>query len=117
MRSSIFPIKPFTTEVPVTATNVFGRSPEQIARETPKYAFTEFITLKFRRGIQLEDDTTNEGRIWANTVKTYLEHDGVGTVWWGRTAEDRDAVQLVVGKPKLQTQEEHRSIYYKASTS
>ena len=114
MGSSIFPIKASSRNVPEaadTATNIFGKTVVQIARDTPEYGFTEFITLKFRRGIQLEDDTTDEGRIWANTVKTYLAQDGVGPAWWGRTAEDRDAVQLVVGRPKPQTQEEHRSIH------
>lgn len=120
MGSSIFPVRASSGNVPEAAgirTNIFGKTSEQIASDTPKYAFTEFITLKFRRGIQLEEDTTNEGRIWANTVRTYLEQNGVGPVWWGRTAEERDVVHLVVGRPKSSTQEEHRSIFYKASAS
>ena len=80
---------------------IYDKTPQEIARDTPKYAFTEFITFKFRQGVQLEDDSTTEGRIWANTVKTYLEQDDVGTVWWGRTVEERDTVILVVGKPDL----------------
>ena len=124
MGSSIFPVKASSGSVPEAAeigANIFGKPSEQIARDTPKYAFTEFISLRFCRGIQLEEDTTDGGRIWFNTVKTYLEQDGIGPLWWGRTAEERDAVQLVLGRPKPQTQEEeeeaNRSIYYQAFKS
>lgn len=120
MGSSIFPVKDSSSSVPEATergANIFGKTSEQIARDTPKYAFTEFISLQFCRGIQLEEDTTNGGRIWANTVKLFLEQDGIGPVWWGRTAEERDAVQLVVGKlrpqtPEKEEEEANRSIYY-----
>ena len=66
--------------------------------------------------MQLEEDTTNGGRIWASRAKTHLEQDGIGPVWWGPTAEERDAVRLVVGKLRPQTPEEeeevNRSIYF-----
>ena len=106
MISSLFPYKSpstFASQQPAEpGTNIFGKTSEQIAQEKPEYAFTELINLNFPQGIQLELDTTNEGRIWASTVKTYLEQDGVGQVWWGRKDEERDAVQLVIGRLSAQ---------------
>ena len=74
----------------------------------PQYAFTESIGLNFLQGVQLEVDTTNEGHIWADTVKTYLDQFGVGQVSWGRTLEEQDAVKLVIGWSKLQSQIDHK---------
>ena len=92
-----------------------SKTPGEIARDTPKYALTEFITLKFRQGVHIEEDTTNEGRIWANTMKTYIEQDGVDIVWWGRTFEEQDTVKLLV-ELDLPTQNVCCGIY-KASVS
>lgn len=63
-----------------------------------KYAFTEFMTFEFSQHAAIEEITTKEGKIWAQTVKTFIEQEKTGLVWWGRTVEQAETVRLLIGK-------------------
>ena len=75
-----------------------------------------FITLDFLQGVDIEEDTTNEGRIRANTIETCIEQDSVGIVWWGRTFEEQDTIKLLVGELDTPTQDMYLDVH-KASVS
>jgi hypothetical protein len=64
----------------------------------PDYAFTEIKTFYISQELDLENDETKEGEIWANTIRTYIEDLGTKLLWWGRLLEAPDVVKLVVGK-------------------
>lgn len=66
------------------------------------YAFTEGLTFTFPPesppGTTLVDETTPAGQIWAATVKTYLELEQVGTVYWALLHEAPQTTKLLIGK-------------------
>lgn len=70
-----------------------------------------FITLNFRQGVHIEEDTTYGGRIWANTIKTHIEQDGIGILWWVRPFEEQNTVKLLVDDLDLPTQDVYLGIY------
>ncbi|KAL7767095.1 hypothetical protein ACKLNR_005011 [Fusarium oxysporum f. sp. zingiberi] len=52
----------------------------------PPYESTEIISLQFSNSTDpalLSDENTEVGKIWAATLKTYLDHPETGIVWWG----------------------------------
>jgi hypothetical protein len=63
-----------------------------------EYAFTEFMTFEFSQHTAIEEITTIEGKIWAQIVKTLIEQEKTGLVWWGRTVEQVETVRLLIGK-------------------
>ena len=86
---------------PVTPGTATGQ-PQPKAQE---YAFTEIKTFHIPVGKNLEDgDSSEEGQIWAHTIRTYLENEGTGLVWWGRLFDVPSVVKLVIGM--------YLSIYY-----
>jgi len=64
----------------------------------PPYAFTEIRTFRISENSEIETEATDEGTIWARIIRTYLEDEGTGLVWWGRLAEAPQVVKLVVGR-------------------
>jgi hypothetical protein len=47
-----------------------------------EYAFTEFMTFEFSQHTAIEEITTIEGKIWAQIVKTLIEQEKTGLVYW-----------------------------------
>jgi hypothetical protein len=64
----------------------------------PAYAFTEIRTFRVAENSVIENDATDEGKIWAHTIRTHLEDEGTGLVWWGRLVESPQVVKLVIGR-------------------
>jgi hypothetical protein len=64
---------------------------------SPDYAFTEIRTFHDTEESVIEDEASEEGKIWANTVRTYLENEGTKLLWWGRLLEAPQVVKLAIG--------------------
>jgi len=77
----------------------------------PDYAFTEIRTFHVSEKLVLEDAASAAGKIWATTIRTYLEDSGTKLLWWGRLEEDRQRVKLVVDW----THAEHQACFEKSS--
>ncbi|KAL2204694.1 hypothetical protein CC79DRAFT_1335339 [Sarocladium strictum] len=64
------------------------------------YAFTEGLTFIFPPetlpATALADESTPAGQIWATTLKTYLELDQVGTVYWAVLPEASQTTKLLI---------------------
>ena len=58
-----------------------------VLRDPNEYAFTEIITFEFAQPVDLEDEATPVGQIWAKMIQTYSTQESVKMLWWGRRME------------------------------
>lgn len=67
----------------------------------PPYEGTEIISLQFSNSsnhASLSDQNTEVGKIWAATLKTYLDHPETGIVWWGIVHDAPNKAKLFIGR-------------------
>lgn len=67
----------------------------------PPYEGTEVIGFQFSNSTDpasLSDESTELGKIWAATLKTYLDHPETGIVWWGIVHDAPNKAKLFIGK-------------------
>ncbi|KAJ4050932.1 hypothetical protein NW756_003921 [Fusarium oxysporum] len=65
----------------------------------PPYEGTEIISLQFSNSsnhASLSDQNTEVGKIWAATLKTYLDHPETGIVWWGIVHDAPNKAKLFI---------------------
>ncbi|EWZ32992.1 uncharacterized protein FOBCDRAFT_190395 [Fusarium oxysporum Fo47] len=63
------------------------------------YESTEIISLQFSNSTDpalLSDENTEVGKIWAATLKTYLDHPETGIVWWGIVHDAPNKAKLFI---------------------
>ena len=87
-----------SSETRHAATNIFGKTAEQLREGVPEYAITEFITLNFRAPALIDNQSTPEGEAWAYAVRTYLSQQGRGPIWWGHDEGEWATIRLLVGE-------------------
>jgi hypothetical protein len=71
------------------------------ASQSPPYEGTEIISFQFSNSTapaSLSDENTEVGRIWAATLKAYLDHPETGIVWWGVVRDAPNKAKLFIGK-------------------
>ncbi|KAF4950032.1 hypothetical protein FGADI_8478 [Fusarium gaditjirri] len=65
----------------------------------PSYEGTEVIGFQFSNSTDpasLSDGNTEVGKIWAATLKTYLDHPETGIVWWGIVRDAPNKAKLFI---------------------
>ncbi|EWG48614.1 hypothetical protein FVEG_08319 [Fusarium verticillioides 7600] len=65
----------------------------------PPYEGTEVIGLQFSNSsdpASLSDENSEVGKIWAATLKTYLDHPETGIVWWGIVHDAPNKAKLFI---------------------
>ncbi|KAG7405030.1 hypothetical protein Forpe1208_v015463 [Fusarium oxysporum f. sp. rapae] len=65
----------------------------------PPYEGTEIIGFQFSNSTDpasLSDENTEVGKIWAATLKTYLDHPETGIVWWGIVHDAPNKTKLFI---------------------
>lgn len=62
------------------------------------YEYTESLTFHFSDPSSLSDESTTVGQVWASTVRTYLELDKTGTVWWASIQGAPQKAKLLVSE-------------------
>ncbi|KAF4970539.1 hypothetical protein FSARC_2448 [Fusarium sarcochroum] len=63
------------------------------------YEYTQILGFKFSDPsipASLSDETTEIGKIWAATMRTYLELEQTGIVWWALVHGDTSKAKLIV---------------------
>ncbi|KAH7153796.1 hypothetical protein DER46DRAFT_702483 [Fusarium sp. MPI-SDFR-AT-0072] len=65
----------------------------------PPYEGTEIIGFQFSNSTDpasLSDENTEVGKIWAATLKAYLDHPETGIVWWGIVHDGPNKAKLFI---------------------
>ncbi|KAF5678554.1 hypothetical protein FDENT_8933 [Fusarium denticulatum] len=65
----------------------------------PPYEGTEVIGFQFSNSTDpasLSDENSEVGKIWAATLKTYLDHPETGIVWWGIVHDAANKAKLFI---------------------
>ncbi|KAF5712425.1 hypothetical protein FMUND_8520 [Fusarium mundagurra] len=65
----------------------------------PPYEGTEVIGFQFSNSTDpasLSDPNSDVGKIWAATLKTYLDHSETGIVWWGNVHDAPNKAKLFI---------------------
>ncbi|KAF4335144.1 hypothetical protein FBEOM_11007 [Fusarium beomiforme] len=72
----------------------------------PPYEATEVISFQFSNASapsSLSDESTEAGRIWAATLRAYLDQKETGTVWWGLLNDAPNKAKLIIaGRDQFQ---------------
>ena len=58
-----------------------------VQRDPYEYAFTEITTFEFAQSVDLGNEATPVGQIWAKLIQTYSTQESVKMLWWGRRVE------------------------------
>ncbi|KAF5537595.1 hypothetical protein FMEXI_9802 [Fusarium mexicanum] len=69
------------------------------ASQFPPYEGTEVIGFQFSNSTDpasLSDENSELGKIWAATLKTYLDHPETGIVWWGIVHDAPNKAKLFI---------------------
>lgn len=64
------------------------------------YEYTEIITCYFTdpsAPSSLSDEATDLGKLWASTLRTYLEIEQTGIVWWALVHGAPHKAKLFIG--------------------
>ena len=70
------------------------------ASNSAPYEGTEVITFTLYDPSQrdsLSDENTEPGRIFATTLRVYLENEHTGTVWWATVHDSLTETKLFIG--------------------
>lgn len=65
------------------------------------YEYTGIITFHFSDSSapsSLSDNTTTVGQVWAATLRSYLELEKTGVVWWALVHEAPQKAKLFIGE-------------------
>ncbi|KAI9877432.1 MAG: hypothetical protein M1830_003917 [Pleopsidium flavum] len=57
---------------------------------------TEIAILPLLPGSQIEDPSSNAGKVWTDTINTVSQQDGFQRAYWGRRIENPSEVQLLI---------------------
>lgn len=70
-------------------------------------AYVQGLTFALSPGASaasvLADESTDAGKVWATTLKTYLDLPHTGAVRWGLLPEEPHKTKLLIGKGKIAT--------------
>jgi hypothetical protein len=64
------------------------------------YAYTQVINFKIYDSsvpASLSDATTEVGKVWAATLRTYLELPETGLIWWSLVHGEPSKAKLLIG--------------------
>ena len=75
-----------------------------VQRDPYEYAFTEITTFEFAQSVDLGNEETPVGQIWAKMIQTYSTQESVKMLWWGRRVEVAQVelpqvINLIIGEP------------------
>jgi hypothetical protein len=74
-----------------------------VLRDPNEYAFTEITTFEFAQPVDLGNEATPVGQIWAKMIQTYSTQESVKMLWWGRRVEVPEVelpqvIKLIIGE-------------------
>ncbi|KAF9776682.1 hypothetical protein IL306_005111 [Fusarium sp. DS 682] len=78
----------------------------------PAYECTEIISFQFSAAnapASLSDESTEIGRTWAATLRTYLDHQETGIVWWGLVHDAPNKAKLFIDWKSLAGQSQFKT--------
>ncbi|KPM35156.1 hypothetical protein AK830_g11408 [Neonectria ditissima] len=76
------------------------------------YEYTEIITFQFTDSSapsSLSDEATDVGRVWASTLRTYLELEQTGIVWWGLVHGSPQEAKLLIDWKSAEGREKYEA--------
>ena len=59
---------------------------------------TEFATLPLAVGAEVEDLSSEAGKVWHSSLDTVSQQDGFQRLYWGREVENDNVLNLFIGK-------------------